>query len=500
MSKFNQPEDRLRFSEFVWFFQTNVLGYDHMPDLHVGICEWIQSCLENEIYKCLLQAYRHSGKSDLLCMYVCWRLYVDADYTCVIVSATNKLASRNARTIRKWLTINPLTEHLVPDRQSDTEWKTNNFSVLRPRASNHASVQSTSISSQMTGFHGQEVLGDDVETSDNVRTDEGRQAIRDGVAELTSIADERWIYVGTPHDEDTIYNEMIDSGYELYRRPVWNPDGLPAWPERHDENWIRQKEKDNTTGRFKSQYLLIATAVYEAQFDWELVHEYDCEIEVSNWDFQETNRGQEPVWYIGGEPIRQIVGYWDPATGLENRDDSVFAVLIKTVNNNVYVHSTRDLSPVSRTTGFDKQCQEVIDDCENYLVRKVWVEKNFSWTLANELKTVARDRKNKRLRIEESQRTRGQNKQEFIAEAIEPLMKTGKLYVHERVAQGKFRRQLESFPNGRQDDFTDAVAGAIYELKKSRTRYDQQGNLVNRAPGSQLQPIEVNQPYGGKYK
>ncbi len=78
-------------------------------------------------------------------------------------------------------------------------------------------------------------------------------------------------------------------------------------------------------------------------------------------------------------------------------------------------------------------------------------------------------------------------------------MKAGRLYVHRRVAEGKFKRQLDMFPNGRKDDFIDAVAGGITELKTSRTKYDQEGNLVEKAPGSQTKPIQVNEPYGGKY-
>ena len=56
-----------------------------------------------------------------------------------------------------------------------------------------------------------------------------------------------------------------------------------------------------------------------------------------------------------------------------------------------------------------------------------------------------------------------QNKQAFIAEAIEPLVKTGRLYVHRKVwKDSPFKNELADFPSSRaHDDCLDAVAGAI---------------------------------------
>ena len=60
----------------------------------------------------------------------------------------------------------------------------------------------------------------------------------------------------------------------------------------------------------------------------------------------------------------------------------------------------------------------------------MFVEENFSATLASELRRVARELK---LSINVIPKFRSQNKLHFIAQTLEPVIKIGRLYVHERV-------------------------------------------------------------------
>lgn len=60
---------------------------------------------------------------------------------------------------------------------------------------------------------------------------------------------------------------------------------------------------------------------------------------------------------------------------------------------------------------------------------------------------------------------RTQNKRVFIAQTLEPLIKIGRMYVHERVAKNSnFMSELEDFPNNAHDDCIDAVSESISHL------------------------------------
>ena len=61
---------------------------------------------------------------------------------------------------------------------------------------------------------------------------------------------------------------------------------------------------------------------------------------------------------------------------------------------------------------------------------------------------------------------RSQNKLHFIAQTLEPVIKIGRMYVHERVKnETPFLDELQSFPRKNQmDDCIDATAEAISHL------------------------------------
>jgi phage terminase large subunit-like protein len=60
---------------------------------------------------------------------------------------------------------------------------------------------------------------------------------------------------------------------------------------------------------------------------------------------------------------------------------------------------------------------------------------------------------------------RTSNKLNFMAQQLEPVIKVGKLRVHQRVLDNsKFMSQLEEFPYMKHDDCIDATAMAISKL------------------------------------
>jgi hypothetical protein len=483
---------RARETPFVVFVQLWAMqqGYGAIPQMHREFCEWIEATEEEN--KRLGMAYRHSAKSTIMgCLRVCWKLSRDPNLSFLIVSAGTDLARRNSKFIRDVIETHPLCTHLLPDKGE--QWQVDQFSVRRTVKRLDASVSVTSIMSRMTGFHGDEIICDDIEIAENAKTPEGRETIRRGIASLNSMGS-RFLYIGTPHDEDTIYDDLeYHRGYVTKKWSVWkrmptkDTPGIPQAPdfiqngEAHDEKWIADKEL-GTTGTFKSQFLLIPAKAYEAQLDPELLVEFEDEVVCDEYDLDE--RTGKPTFYIGNQVIKDIRAYYDPASGLASRDNAVIAVAAKTAGNDVYLLAATTLPPVDKALDrpFTPQMKKLLDVLADHHCTTVNVEANgIGFTLDAELRSYARERRRK-LRIRPSTRTSRQNKKMFIAETIEPLMKVGRLYVHRSLMNPRhpFMTELSGFPNTRKDDHVDAVAGAINELMPSRAL----GDTADLADGS----------------
>ena len=128
----------------------------------------------------------------------------------------------------------------------------------------------------------------------------------------------------------------------------------------------------------------------------------------------------------------------------------------------MFVHDIRILSAVDSDRSFENQCKEIIETCAKHKIGHVFVEENFSATLANELRRKAREMK---LAITVIPKFRTQNKLQFIAQTLEPVIKVGRLFVHENVKNNTpFLEELSAFPRAKQDDCIDATSEAISHL------------------------------------
>jgi hypothetical protein len=444
--------------------------YPQFPQLHREMCDWMEDTTFEE--NRLLMAYRHSGKSELLCQYVVWLLLLNPDTEVVIFSATDDLATKNSRLIKKILETNPICEHLLPERSDVHLWRAQEFFIRRNKVSKHASVQVASITGQITSKHGDFVFYDDIETAKNSKTSDGRQGIRSGRLEAQAVGD-RHFYVGTPHGTSTIYDEIIQSGeWRIGKWPVLKADGEPQWPERHPMEWIERKRlmgdtEGSTEGWFLSQYMLQPANIARSLIDWADLQFVDWEIWQNEWEFESIQGGRAHPWYIGDERIVDVQAWWDPALGLRTGDNSVIAAVCSTHKGSVVVMDAQKLKEVNRNRDepWSAQMEQIVDFVKRNHVRRVTVESNFNRTLGADLRKYARDHR-AHIAIREHSRTRNTNKNEFIANQLEPLLRTGRLRIHNNVlAHSSFRTELEAFPNGDRDDTLDAIAGAVSTLR-----------------------------------
>lgn len=204
------------------------------PKLHEEFCDFIQDTLDDELK--ILQAYRHSGKSALIPVLTAWYLYCDPSESIIIISGGKSLATRNAGAVRDVLMRHPLTNgakkyrhnklfvhftrNLVPDNLNK-DWAKNEFNIRGKGNTGdllNASVYATSIGSSITGRHSTRVIGDDIETSDNAKSDLGRAEIIERMEELTNSISNNVLLIGTPHDAESLYKKYEDEGFAIVKK------------------------------------------------------------------------------------------------------------------------------------------------------------------------------------------------------------------------------------------------------------------------------------------
>lgn len=436
----------------------NLLSGYTTPELHLEIADWLQRTRFE--HRRIFQCFRNAGKSYILCCYIAWRLLTDPSYTCIIISAKRQLALRNSMMIRSIIETNPLTKHLKSDFE---QWQAQQFSVERDFIQLNPSVTVTSLQSSFTGSHALEIIADDIEVSQNVTTEDARNFIKDRLQEFGKVA-KHILLTGTPHHTDSIYTHAQSIGYKcIIKKPIFDTQGKLAWPNREDGqfswDWIERVKQETTTGDFQSQYMLVPSKTYEALMDIDKIEMYEDELTVQH--LPQPMGNYLPVVRIKDKVITRLCAAYDPATGLRGRDASVLGITARDEDGNVYVHDVIELSE-AKDKDFTIQCNEIITACDKYKIGHVFVEENFSPTLANEIRRCAVERKKKIVVVPEF---RVQNKMNFMAQQLEPVIKVGKMKVHKRVKENShFLSQLEEFPYNRFDDCIDAVASAISKL------------------------------------
>jgi predicted phage terminase large subunit-like protein len=167
---------------------------------------------------------------------------------------------------------------------------------------------------------------------------------------------------------------------------------------------------------------------------------------------------------IGENNITGCAFYWDPSSGRHNRDGSVCALIYRyDKNRNVFVHDImymvvddEDMHPLTN------QCMAVLDFMQKHNLTRIGIETN---GIGNALPEIMRDIAHKNQRsINIIQISNHVKKETRILNALEPLLSTGHLYMHEGIKQTMLLSEMLAFtPMGSKehDDGLDALAGAV---------------------------------------
>lgn len=241
------------------------------------IAYWLQHGPRRSI----LEAFRGVGKSWVTAAFVCWILLNDPEAKVLVVSASKDTATQISAFIKQLIYGLPILQHLTPRRESGHPDQAVMFTVGPARESKDPSVKSAGITGQITGSRADWIVADDVEIPKNSYTHLLRERLAELVKEFDAILKPggHVIYLGTPQTEASLYNRLLDRGYEMRVWPIqipanpeiyhgrlapfvvrrieagWAP-GTPVDPERFDEADILERKASYGESGFALQFML----------------------------------------------------------------------------------------------------------------------------------------------------------------------------------------------------------------------------------------------------
>lgn len=166
----------------------------------------------------IIEGFRGVAKSFLTCAYTVWMLWKDPQIKVLVVSASKDRADANAVFIKRIIYLLSFLEPLQTQRgQRDTQ---NLFDVGLAVPDISPSVKSVGITGQITGSRADLLIADDVEVPNNSGTQVQRDKLGEAVKEFDAVLKPggKIIYLGTPQNEMSLYNELTKRGY---KRHIW---------------------------------------------------------------------------------------------------------------------------------------------------------------------------------------------------------------------------------------------------------------------------------------
>ena len=222
-------EERARedFKVFLWL----VWKFLNLPEptpLQYDIAEFLQG---NAGKRKVIQAFRGIGKSYITSAYVIWRLFKDPEENILVVSASKDRSDAFSRFTKMVIHEMPLVKHLEP-RHGHGFDSIEKFTVGTASVSQSPSVKSVGLYGMITGTRADVIVADDVEVPNNSETATQREKLSERVKEFAAIlkpedesgeSKHEVIFLGTPQNEDSLYNKLPSRGYIVRNWPARVP-------------------------------------------------------------------------------------------------------------------------------------------------------------------------------------------------------------------------------------------------------------------------------------
>ena len=200
----------------------------------------------------VIEGFRGVAKSTITGIYASWLLDRDPENCQILnVSANQTEACKFMKFTRSLLDVVPFLNYLRPDLSRNQRDSVLQFAVAPAETRIQPSVKALGIFGQLTGNRATDIIADDIETSENCKSQIERDKIEAAVTEFRQILIPkvgRLIYLGTPHTELSIYNKLYDKGHKVRIFPIKYP--TPQQQEKYGDKLapyiVEQLEQDPT--------------------------------------------------------------------------------------------------------------------------------------------------------------------------------------------------------------------------------------------------------------
>ena len=202
------------------------LGLPDPTPIQYDIAEYLQHSPKRAI----IEAFRGVGKSYITAAYVVHQLLLDPELKFLVVSASKSRADDFSTFTQRIILELPVCQHLIA--RETQRWSKIAFDVAPAKASGSPSVKSVGVTGQLTGSRADIIIADDVEVPNNSMTQMMREKLGEAVKEFDAILkpDGKVVYLGTPQNEMSLYNTLLERGYEMR-----------VWPARYPTPEAAQK-------------------------------------------------------------------------------------------------------------------------------------------------------------------------------------------------------------------------------------------------------------------
>jgi hypothetical protein len=175
----------------------------------------------------VIEGFRGVAKSTITGIYASWLLDRDPENCQILnVSANQTEACKFMKFTRNLIEVVPFLNYLKPDISRNQRDSALQFDVAPAVTRIQPSCKALGIFGQLTGNRATDIIADDIETSENCKSQIERDKIEAAVTEFRQILIPkvgRLIYLGTPHTELSIYNKLYDKGHKVRIFPIKFP-------------------------------------------------------------------------------------------------------------------------------------------------------------------------------------------------------------------------------------------------------------------------------------
>lgn len=476
----------------------------------------------------MIQAQRGQAKTTVVAIFAVWHLIHNPAGRVLIISAGERQAKEISTLITRLIDNVDMLEFMKPDPSNGDKTSVEAYDIhyTLKGVDKSPSVACIGINGNLQGARSTLLIADDVESARNSKTATSRQDLLNLTRDFTSICEEgRIIYLGTPQNQDSIYNTLPSRGFAvriwpgryptheqeksyderlapgIRRRMAANPglrtgggvlgDQGQATDSRLHEAILQKKEQDQGPAYFQLQHML-STAMTDALL-YPLKTEHMIVMRLSRDKLpmmvtrSMTAAGMRE-FSVNGHAFRlatahevseatslpdMIIMYVDPAGGGKNGDETGYAVMAG-LNGNVYL---LDIGGIPGGYGIE-QMRELASIAKFWRVNEVVIEKNMGYGAFKEV-WLPELRKEHTCAVTDDYVT-GQ-KELRIIEGLEPVLARGSFIINEDIIEKdqasvnryhaskrlfySFFFQLSRITRERDslhhDDRLDAVEGAV---------------------------------------